>query len=709
MNTSRKFTAKKAALFVLYAVSAAAFCGSVSAAGGSLTGLFCFAVYLFTGVVLPGCALARFARMQSSGLFYSAGIVFGSALFALMTALAGALGAPLLLWSLPVFGILSCLYSRKKGGSLCAENAPRFSAALAVFPILVLLAAFLCVLARTKPAAGAAVLPDHDFLWNMGNLNSFLQGFPPADLRFAGQTLTYHWLTELLGAGFCMAFPFLQAWDVLAMFLPLAMTAGLLITLCELAHLWFDGSTKQTYVLFFLLFFCGEAALWKVFDGGRTLFWNMFFRHMLTNINGVGTCTMFLAALTSGTALLSRGEKGIGIRIFCCVSFVLAALSKGPVAAVVLIALICAGVLRLVFDLADRAHPENRKNSLAALLTFAVMCGAFLLIYLLLFSAGTGSSVHFSLHATLEKSWFGNILAALHIKSPLLWTVSAPLFWLLQTVLFAPAAAPIALCGLVRDACRLPRLSLAKLFAAACAVGGFLAFYLFDHESMSQIYFAFAGFFFLCLLAAEYLPALVRRVRTWKKPLRAAVLSGFVLFAAVGFASSVFQDLYFAGSALQNPSENGKDLPLTAAQAETADRLFELGDDTLFLTNRIHTGRHLEGLSNVYTGLSGRQCYMESFKYAVSNMGVSQDEVHRRLDVLRAVFGAQTAQQAYDALPEGVNCIVYDRAADAADWDVLEGGADCAWIDDALAPGRDGRPLFEKYFETEDTVIYLVL
>lgn len=707
--TARNFRIPKAVPGALAAVSAAVFCGCVAFAGGSLWGLLLTAAYLFAGVVLPGCALARCAGLQACGLFYSGSIVFGTAVFAVLTAVSAAAGTPVLLWLMPGFGLIWAFLSFRKHDALAAHSggAPHFAAAGVIVPIFAVLASFLCVLARTKPAVGAPVLPDHDFLWNLGNLNSFLQGFPPADLRFAGLTLTYHWLTELLGAGLCMAVP-AAPWDMLAMFLPLAMAAGLVIALCELAALWFDGNAKQTAALFVLLFFCGEAALWKVFDGGRTLFWNTFFRHMLTNINGVGTNTLFLAALTSGAFCLGRGTKGFGVPVFTFVSFVLLALSKGPVAAVVLIGFLCAGVLRLIFTLCTRAGDEARRSSLRTLAAAAAMGAAFLIIYRLLFSAGAGTSVHFSLHATLEKSWFGNILAALHIKSPLLWTFSAPLFWLCQTVLFAPAAAPLALCGLLRDACRLPRLSFAKLFAAACAAGGFLAFYLFDHESMSQIYFAFAGFFFLCLLAAGYLPAFVRRACGLKKLLRTAVFACFGLFAAVGLASAVFSNVYFARQAVLRPAENGKTLALTAAQAETAERLSALGPDTLFLTNRIHTGRHLEGLSNVYTGLSGRQCYMESFKYAVSNMGAAREEVQHRLDVLHAVFGAQTPQQAHDALPEGVTCILYDRAAAAAGWDILEGAAECEWLRDAERPGADGQPLFKKYFETEDTVLYLV-
>ena len=90
-----------------------------------------------------------------------------------------------------------------------------------------------------------------------------------------------------------------------------------------------------------------------------------------------------------------------------------------------------------------------------------------------------------------------------------------------------------------------------------------------------------------------------------------------------------------------------------------------------FITNRIHTGKALEGLSNVYTGLSGRQCYMEGFKYAISNLGVTSEEALARVETAKTLFSAQTGAQAAQALPEGVQVTVYSKHAYQRGWEVV--------------------------------------
>ena len=65
----------------------------------------------------------------------------------------------------------------------------------------------------------------------------------------------------------------------------------------------------------------------------------------------------------------------------------------------------------------------------------------------------------------------------------------------------------------------------------------------------------------------------------------------------------------------------------------------------LFITNRTHTGAG-EGLSNVYTCFSGKQSYMEGFKYTVSNMGIDfETQVRPRLDNVGSVFGIYDMEQ----------------------------------------------------------------
>ena len=79
-------------------------------------------------------------------------------------------------------------------------------------------------------------------------------------------------------------------------------------------------------------------------------------------------------------------------------------------------------------------------------------------------------------------------------------------------------------------------------------------------------------------------------------------------------------------------ADDSWDLPLTAAEQQAMEWVRQNVPETALLaTNRTHTGQAAgRALSNVYSGLSGRRFYMESFKYAKSNLGVPEEEAARR-------------------------------------------------------------------------------
>ena len=204
------------------------------------------------------------------------------------------------------------------------------------------------------------------------------------------------------------------------------------------------------------------------------------------------------------------------------------------------------------------------------------------------------------------------------------------------------------------------------------------------------MYFAFAGLFFCNLIGVKALSVLwPRRI---VRAVGAAVLA--VCFATGGCTA------FWLGAQAVHPSEGPRDLTLTAAEEQAMEVLrSEMQAGEQFITNRIHTGKALEGLSNVYTGLSGRQCYMEGFKYAISNLGVTSEEALARVRKAKDVFSAQTGAQAADALPEGVQVIVYSKHAAQSGWDVLEGEPCLAeqWAEDGA---------LSLIFENEDTMIF---
>lgn len=659
-------------------------------AGASMAGAALFAVLAVLGILLPGRALARLLGAEQAGLTATAGAVFGLGLWAVVTAIASATGLHALVWVLPVAGL----------ASLFAVGKPAFKPdafRALVRAALWLACAVVCVVPNAHASAAGAVLPNHDFFWNLGNAQSFLQGLPPQDLRFSGYTITYHWLSELLAAGFAMGG--VPLWDALAFYLPaLCLWLGVPV-LAECGALWFD-SKKKTAVFFALTFLCGGAGLWKIFSYGRCPFWNLSVYHLISNVNGMGLTTLLLAGFAAGVWALWKTPKP-WLWVFTGAAFALLCFAKGPVAGVAALAFLLAALVRFSFV-------RTRQNG-AVLAFAALVLAGFAVLFRVFFAAGASSKIGFSLFGTLEKSYFTNFVALLRAKSPLLAAVCAPAFMLAQTLCFAPASTPLFLAGAVRDVPRLPRLSGPRLFFTACAAGGFAAFFLFDHESMSQMYFAFIGLFFANVLAVQNLDGFLAFCARRKKALAAGCKACAACLVLVGLAGGIFTGVQMARDSFTAPTGEAaladeKDLALTAAEEEALAWAGEhLPEGVLLATNRSHTGVAKEGLSNVYSGISGRPFYMESFKYAVSNLGVDQAEVDKRVNQMKTLFGPgeRAADAAQLCRETGVGAVIYSKRAAEKGWDITEQTSPSLFAQSAV----DG---FETVYENDDVTIFVL-
>ena len=663
---------RKTVPYVLFAASLCALFAACAAAGADVWLIGC--AMRAAGVWLFGLWCAGFFPRE---LRLAAAAVCSVGALALVTLAASATGVHGLVWWLFLFGVILWGRSAAKRGE---RIVPPWLCA--VCGALILLTCCVTVLPNAQPGA-QPVVPNHDLLWNAGNAEAFLHGFPPQDLRFSGYTLTYHWLTELLAAGFSMLSG-VPCYDILAYFLPPVMLCVLACALAGLARVLFSGphAAKQTTLLFALTFFGGCAGLWKVFSHGESPFGNSILTHLYTNVNAVATGAALLAALFAAVCAYekTRSKRTAALAL---VSLALLCAAKGPAGGIAALALVCAAALRLVLH-RDKAAAADFALALGGLAVFG-------LVYLWLFSAGAGSSVEFSVHTTLERLWFKNILARLKAESGLVWTVSLPFFMLLNTLCFAPFACTAALFGGVRALAKPKQLSLVHLALLAGTAGGFAAFFLFEHESYSQVYFAFTGLFCANALAAQYSEILFARHAP--KPVRALAW----LLCAVSLFSGAAQ-LWCAAQ----PKSGENRLLLSENDEEAADSLrIALANGGLFITNRIHTGAALEGLSNVYSGLSGCASYLEGFKYAISNLGATGGEVAARVEAVRAVFAAETAEQARDALSEGVKAVVVSLPAAEKQWDILEDAPH-----GAVYRGEEAGGFFVAY-ENEDVIIYL--
>lgn len=661
------------------------------------------------GIWLPGRVLASAAGARSFGLPWTASGVFGLALFAVCTVLGSAAGLHCLPWLPALLGVAGAVVLWKNGEKPGLFTNAHHTAWVCAGTLALM--AFYCLVCAPHfahaAAAGGIILPEHDFLWNVGNAKSFLLSFPPRDLRFSGYTLTYHYLSELLCAGLAMASG-ADCYDVQAALLPLLGIVFTVGALWELGGVLYRNSRKKQAALLALTFLFGSASLWKVLTAGDR-FYNRSVYHVLTNINGMGFALGLAAAFFAASSVLFArdGARPAGLWVLGSAAFALLCFAKGPIAGVAVLALVCAAAVCFLSALLAgkaRCGVPVLAWSLALLAAFGALYAGF-------FSAGAGTSIQFDPLGTLQVTYFSNFVVLAQQKIPALLWLAVPLLALAHTVCFAPAAVPLALLGGVADVPRILRLSGAKLLFYAGFVGGFAAFFLFRHESASQVYFAFLGLLCANTLAVENAGALAARcrragkwaVRICAAPLAALALAG--LLTAAFSAAVLWRDAAPVYSRQYTADAN--DLPLTADEEQAMAWLAENTPGTALLaTNRAHTGAALEGLSNVYSGLSGRQFYMESFKYAHTNLGVLDEEIIRRVGEMQALFGdTVTPEQAAGLCRDaGIDYVVYSRWAARHAWDVTEGQTARGIFAQNAAP--DG---FALVFENDAVAVYAVL
>lgn len=146
-----------------------------------------------------------------------------------------------------------------------------------------------------------------------------------------------------------------------------------------------------------------------------------------------------------------------------------------------------------------------------------------------------------------------------------------------------------------------------------------LAYYLFDHYAMSQIYFLYLSHQCSVLLGVELLFSIRRPALK-----RAAFgLGVFCALSASAAALALCGDGVRLLAARLGDEPCGAQYNVTAGNEAAAQWLgAEMPREAVFATNRYYDVSPEAGNSNLYTALSGRQGYMEGFLYAVSNMGV---------------------------------------------------------------------------------------
>lgn len=595
-------------------------------------------------ILLPGGFFVRVLPISSAAKACPEPfcLLYGLGFFALVTAVAARLGNRFVLLAVLVPAAAQLWRLARRRGSNFAP--PAFCAALtgALWGLCALTWALSCA----HPAAVGENQLKQDFLWTVGNARSFSLGFPPQDIRFAGVRLTYHYLHELVTGGLS-AVSGVSCYDLLAFWLPGLWVAGCVVCLYRLGLLLY-ASPRRAAACTLLAMTAGGCGVFFCLTGSGMAFSTDLLYHLVTNVNACATALCCLAMVSVGLTLAFRSRWRLSffelVSLLC--AFLLLLLGKGPVGLLAVLALFAA----LAAQLAQRQ--ASGRGALFALVLFA----AALAVYRLLFSSGA-NNMSFGVAGTLLKTDLAALLlAAEHAGAVWYYLALVPL-WVLNLLLCSPAVAGLYLLTAWRDVRRLRTLSGERLWLHAAAVGGLLAYYLFDHYAMSQVYFLFLSLWCMAVLDAG-LPA----------PKGRFVCGFAVVCCLAGAAGGLFTAGRLAGQGIRLLLPGGyaaaetEEIKMTAADEEAMDWLSENAPKTaVFATNRYHTGSPLAGNSNLYTALSGRQAYMEGFRYTISNMGVSQQVVDDRFAKNAILFSPKSDAETISQLcrQEGIDYLVF--------------------------------------------------
>ncbi len=499
------------------------------------------------------------------------------------------------------------------------------------------------------PIQVGQITPSQDFFWNLGNVQSINKGFPVADLRVSGVTLSYHFLTELIHSGLSILSG-VSSYDIVAFygFAPIAI--ALTGCLYELGMNLSNHKKLYCIITSSIPLWIGCASLYKILENGLSRFGNNITIHTISNINGQATAFFCLSAFLLLFKTFFCSNKNVNIfGLFATVlSFYLLTFSKSPQAAIISIAFALSTIIYYVISL---IVSSKININISKVIFFLVITVGFFITYILYFSSGANSSMAFSLTGTLKSYYLSNILNLLMVKLPSLWQITLPVLYIIQSFMMAPAVFIMWVITGIYDLVNIKKISLFNLLLHSTIFGGFIAFYIFEHYSSSQIYFANIALFCMGLLFIESVFKLFNSKLSCKN-----IFNYFTKFlkitisilCSVGIITSILFCFYLIKSVpnyLLGTSVDQYHIPLNKDEEVACKWLSDnMSDDKLFATNRMHTGNSLEGLSNVYTGLSGKQAYCESFKYAVSNMGDQGGEVYNKYYKMCDLFNPTKSQ-----------------------------------------------------------------
>ncbi len=636
-----------AVFMIVYAIG-------IELSGGSV---FELSVFWFASVallLLPGYAVYRLLNIQKYLDDFTLPLCFtlGGGVLVALYCVAIRLSLFPLMWVAVLSLFAVGLYFLFKNKNDLREKVKKSdgTAVLLLFiaTALIFVYAFAGVAKYARPTAVGDILLNQDFLWNVGNAESFKLGFPPEDIRFYDVRLQYHYFTELLLSAFS-AMTGISSYNLIAFYSQSLFLPILIVTLYLCAKKLYGGDRLRAALFPLSMFLLSCASLWAILPGGLSLFSNSMIRASVTNINSMSNAfvftAVFLTVLFRLYQLNYRANLGVYLALFG--SFALLTFTKSPIAAIVALGIVAATIATLI----------QRKISPPQILVSLAVGVGFFVVYNLNFSSGTNISTGFHYALTLELGALNPILNLIDHNS-ILHRILAVLLMVLQSVLISPFAVPIFFLSAVKAVKKFRSLTTPDLFLYAVGFGGLVAFFFFYHESLSQVYFLYVALFCINLVAV--------REFTFTKLSRRNFFNYAML--AVSLITTVFLYVNMTGSGLRQYLFNLDILPKhdywhessSAADERAGEFLRSVAmPDDMFATNRIYSNGGL--LSNVYTAFSGMQCFMEGNRYTISNMGLSEQVANERSALNATLFYDESSHDEILAVctEHGIDYLVY--------------------------------------------------
>ncbi len=645
-----KFNKAKIFLSILF-LSVYLFITQIS--GGSILEVFLFIICFIFSILAPGFVLYKIFKIEKyiKDFEYPLVFTFGCGFLGIIYAISVRLSLHILMYTLIALAVFSAVYILIKEDYISKFkkiDKTQFIFLFFIFSALIFVYAFMGVSKNAHPTVVGEINLGQDFLWNVGNAESFKLNFPPIDIRFFDVRLKYHYLTELLVSAFSYLSG-ISSYNIIGFYSQLVFLFSLIITLYLFTKNIYN-SIQKSNIFILCLFFLSCLSLHKVFLTGQSLFGHNFLSAVLTNVNSMCVALIFLCVFILLFITLTENEYKLNIGYFFVLvgSFILLTYSKSPIAAIVAIALVACLVARFL---------QGKFILKEVLFTLGLSLG-FLWLYTIGFSSGANVSTGFSFSYTIELSYFSNYVKNLWITHNSIYFLILPFFMLFQTFCMMPFTFTIFIFNAFKSVFSYKNLSYLNLFSYAVGIGGMIAYFFSYHEAYSQVYFFYIAFFFITLVAVDKFE--FKKLNIKNAPL--------YILLILSLLTSIFFYLNFTGSGLRQVLYNHDIIQkypypyIVKAEDELAGEYLKgvNEENAMFITNRTHTGAS-EGLSNVYTAFSGMQSYMEGHKYTLSNMGVSIDIIGHRYSVINTIFSKDTSLEDIIALCKDNNImyIVY--------------------------------------------------